>query len=312
MPRPRRVHLLIRAPRVHVDPADVESLRTRIRKLDPRIKVIRIKDRHRRVRRIWWALRPTMVFAIGPLKHFRPLRGHLFGGQLLPKSEQLRRLEAAGIPVPRWALVTKDSQPDLEDFEPYVVVKPDMAGRGADVIIRRKERVRWKPRVAKAGDIEGNDDLLVNSFIYTGTHPRSYRVVTLFGKALVAYRIDADPTRPALPSASAFREVSGLNIVSSSKGCTIRLHKDDEVIALAERTAQALPEVPLLGVDVVREVPSGHLYVLEVNPSGWTWHLSSASARQIREESGEDPYAQLHGLDRAAEVLVQTTRRYAR
>jgi len=311
MRRPRRVHLLICGPRGHIGPADVEGIRTRIRKLDPRIRVIPIKDRYRRMRRIRWALRPTMVFAIGPLKRFRPLRGHLFQGQFLPKSEQMRRLEAAGIPVPRWALLTKDSQPELEDFEPYVVVKPDVAGRGADVIICRKGRVRWKTRVAKTGDFAGNDDRLVNSFVYTGTHPRSYRVVTLFGKALVAYRADADPARPALPNASAFREVPGLNIVSSSKGCTIRLHKDDEIIALAERTAQALPEVPLQGVDVVREVPSGRLYVLEVNPAGWTWHLSSPSARQIREESGEDPYAQLNGLDRAAEVLVEMTRRYA-
>lgn len=43
----------------------------------------------------------------------------------------------------------------------------------------------------------------------------------------------------------------GMSIVSSGKGCSFTLHQDKEVIGLAERAHSALPNIPLLGVDII-------------------------------------------------------------
>jgi len=75
------------------------------------------------------------------------------------------------------------------------------------VKVYRRNRVRWKPRATGIGRKEDNDDRIVQEFIYTGPWPTSYRVVTLFGTSLVAYRVDADRDRPGLPSRYGFGDV---------------------------------------------------------------------------------------------------------
>ena len=175
----------------------------------------------------------------------------------------------------------------------------------------RKGKVRWKPRQVECFST-GGADRIVQEFVYTGPWPVSYRVVTLFGEALIAYRIEADNARRPLPDRYAFKEASGITIVSNSKGCSILLHEDEEVIRLAERAHGAFPDLALLGVDVIREQPSGKLHVLEVNASGWTWHFSSPDGQRIRRETGGDPYAQMNGLERAARILAGRAVAFAR
>ena len=80
---------------------------------------------------------------------------------------------------------------------------------------------------------------------------------------------------------------------------------DTEIIALGEHAHQAFPECPLLGVDIIRESQSGRLYVLEVNPHGAVWHLSSPLAKSMDPEHVRKLYAQFNALDRAAEVMIE-------
>ena len=109
-------------------------------------------------------------------------------------------MQKIGIPVPRWALVTPDTAPDLNDFGPYVVVKPDWSGQGADVKIMRRGRVRWRPPTTDyTKRLQGDrGNWLVQEFIYTGQQPVSYRVTTLFGEPLWAWQIQADTARRPL------------------------------------------------------------------------------------------------------------------
>jgi len=68
----------------------------------------------------------------------------------------------------------------------------------------------------------------------------------------------------------------------------------------------------VLGVDIIRDVHSGKLYVLEVNPHGNVWHLSSPFVRKVDPEYVRARYAQFNALDRAANLLIQKTRSDAR
>jgi hypothetical protein len=306
------IHLALIPRRDHLD--DFVRIAELVRAEDPAVRPVILEDRRSRLRQLLLARRPTFLFAIGPLQRFEPLRGCVRAAHSIPKSEECAALERAGIPVPRWALLTADEAPDLSEFGPYVVVKPDASGRGADVKVYRRNRVRWKPRATGIGRKEGNDDRIVQEFIYTGPCPTSYRVVTLFGTSLVAYRIDADRNRPGLPSRYGFGDVGSAQptIVSNSRGCRIVLDSDPDVIKLAELAHAALPDHPLLGVDIVRDADTGTLYVLELNTIGWTWHLSTRDARRIARETGGDPYAQMNGLERAACVLARKARELAR
>src|SRR6478752_3189314 len=75
---------------------------------------------------------------------------------------------------------------------------------------------------------------------------------------------------------------------------------DPEIVALGERAHEAFPECPVLGVDIIRESQTGRLYVLEVNPHGAVWHLSSPLARKMDPKHVRDLYTQFNALDRAA------------
>ncbi|MBC8040449.1 MAG: hypothetical protein H7Y06_07905, partial [Opitutaceae bacterium] len=86
----------------------------------------------------------------------------------------------------------------------------------------------------------------------------------------------------ALPADGDFRKSSGLSVVSSGKGCTFSDPFDAEVVAFAEKASWAFPEIPLMGIDVVRRVPDGKLFVLELNASGYCFHLTSETGRKIQ------------------------------
>lgn len=260
--------------------------------------------------------RPTLTFSPAPLRAFRPPRGPVFQGLPLSKHEEYAALDRAGVPVPRWALLTRTSAPDLSAFGPYVVVKPDRGGRGADVKIKRKGRVRWsRPKTtlaAAAGRAEC--DWIVQEFVYSGPHPVSYRVASLFGEPLWSWKVEADPARRALENRHDFRggeDGGGMSIVSSGRGCRFSLVRDEEVWALARLAHRAFPDIGLIGVDILRDADTGQLFVIEVNAIGLTWHLSSSVGRRIQQDFGFDLDAHFDARRRAARILADEVRRRA-
>jgi hypothetical protein len=205
--------------------------------------------------------------------------------------------------------------PDLASFGPYVVVKPDIGGRGAEVKVKRKTRVRWKPPVTHFAQRRKVLDWVVQEFVYTGPWPVSYRVATLFGRPLYAWRVEADRNRRPLRGPDKFGEGGehggGMSICSSGGGCTFQLCNDPEILDLAAQAHTAFPSIPLLGTDILREHGTGRLYIIEVNANGAVWHFSSRTGRSIQAHARFDLARQFDGLRRAAEVLTEVARRRA-
>lgn len=278
---------------------DLHRIAALLREIEPGILPRVLPDRRLRLRRLRFAARPTMVFCPVALQRFRPLRGAVFQGRALSKSEEYEALERARVPVPRWTRLRK---PDLTGFPPYVVVKPDRGMRGAEVRIMRRGRAaeRDDPR------------LLAQEFVYTGPWPVSYRVTTLFGKVIWSWKVEASRSRDPVWNPEAFDRHSGVSVVSSGKGCTFRPHDDEEVLRFGESAHAAFPEVPLLGVDVLRDVRTGRLFVAEVNASGWAWHYSSPTGLKIQREFGIDLEAQFGGFRNVASILAAKTLAAAR
>ena len=155
---------------------------------------------------------------------------------------------------------------------------------------------------------------MVQEFIYTGPWPVSYRVATLFGQALWSWRVAASRDRRALRGADVFADGpsgGGMSIVSTGAGCRFSLNYEQDVIALAEKAHAAFPDIPLIGVDIIREQPSGKLFLIEANACGQTWHFNGAKGRAIQSSFGFDLESQFDGLRKAAHVLIDQTRRRA-
>jgi hypothetical protein len=150
---------------------------------------------------------------------------------------------------------------------------------------------------------------LAQEFVYTGPWPHSYRVATLFAQTLWSLRIEASHARAPLCSRSDFH---GQSIVSSGQGCSLAPWNDSAVIALAERASAALPHVPLLGVDILRDADTGELFVIELNSLGYSWPFSSAAGRRAQAEFGFDLSAQFDGRRKAARLLARACAEHAR
>ncbi|HTQ39314.1 MAG TPA: hypothetical protein VMJ32_09810 [Pirellulales bacterium] len=309
------LNLILMAKRRRAHSQDFPAIAQKIRELAPDIKPIILTDRYYDY--LWPApwLRPALTVAPAQLQRYHPLRGYLCQNRLFKKSTEYALMEQFGVPVPRWALVTENQSPDLTGFGPYVVVKPDLGCRGAEVKIKRQGRVRWKPPANKMAVRRGNLDLIAQEFIYTGSWPVSYRVTTLFGRVLFSWKVEAARTRRPLSSPVGFNvgdaNGGGMAITSSGPGCRFELCYDEDVLKLGQRAHAAFPNHPLLGFDIIRESPSAKLYVIEANSGGDVWHFSSATGLSIQRDNNLDFAAQFDGLRRAALTLIAETRRRA-
>jgi hypothetical protein len=305
--------VLPRAIRLH----DLAALAERIEKRAPDIEVA-VAGRHRlqQWKLLPYALRPTLTIGFGWLHRARFLCGRILHCPRLSKHEELTRLRAAGISVPDWVVIEPGTRLDPELWGPYVVVKPSVGGRGRDIRIRRTGRVRYEPPESFPSEhMIQLGPLLAQRFVYTGPWAVSYRVLTLFGRALYCWRAEQSHQKRRLESRWRFKgdeSGGGIQIIAPSMTSTYTLAHDEELIALAERAHRlAFPDYPYLGFDLLRDADTGQVWVIEANSGGDVWHLSSSMGRSLQRAHGIDLYSQLGALDRAAGRLIETTRQHA-
>jgi uncharacterized protein (DUF362 family) len=84
--------------------------------------------------------------------------------------------------------------------------------------------------------------------------------------------------------------------------------RDPDILALAAAAYRAMPEAAQQACDILRDA-NGALHILEINPGGGTWMLSSANASGYREALGiEDLAAQFDAFQVCARELIARTR----
>ena len=129
-------------------------------------------------------------------------------------------------------------------------------------------------------------------------------------EVLFCHRAEGDNDLQPLENRYGFAGGDRIPVTIGANG-SWTLCNDPEILDLARRAHAALPDVPLLGIDIVRDKETGRLYVLETNPGGWTWGLSPATGRTCT-ISGSDLARQFDGVRRAARILVERARLEAR
>jgi hypothetical protein len=301
------LNLLIVQTQPEQDPSDWIAIKQRIERNAPDIEVRIAENRHRNpVTARWQVRRPSLVFSPVRLMDFVPRGGAVYCGHILGKDEQLRRLSSIGVLTPRTATLSSVSSFDPTEWGEYVVVKPNNLNSGAGVKL-----VRTIDLSARYDELTAafNDQYLVEPYIDHSEdgYPTEYRVLSMFGRALYCACNRWGNKRPPLAEIAA----DPLGVIASNNktmGGRIRsVCNDAEIISLGQRAHEAFPECPVIGVDIIRESQSGRLYMLEVNPHGAVWHLSSSLGKKNPEHFRE-LYAQFNALDLAADLLIQKTR----
>ncbi len=295
--------------------ADLSEIRRHVTDIDPTIETFIVPSTERNsFSRRRAAIRPTLVVSNGMITDFRPGRGKVYQGFPIPKSEELRRLAAVGVPIPRTAILTPDLRLDETEWGEFVLVKPsDIAtsshGRGFQLM--RTRRVRFVHPRHYPPDHPGRlGPMIVQQFIETGEELTTYRVLTFFGAPLYAQlnRGDRQAFDRTADDAAIERTLVALQAADARHA---ELIADPEILALAKAAHEALPEIPLKGCDILREASTGRLYVIELNCGGNTWHFSSRYSMSFRERYGAEfelqRRQQFDALRTAARVLVERT-----
>lgn len=306
---PTRNLLIVQSP-PEQDPADWIAVKQIIERKAPDIEVRIATNRQRNsVTSRWQVKRPSLVFSPVRLIDYEPRGGAIYCGHVLGKAEELRRLAAIGIPIPKTELLSPVSTLDPAAWGEYVVVKANGLNSGEGVRLVRT--VDLPARYAELSAAMGGDQLLVEPYIDHSDdgRPSLYRLLILFGRTLYCvYTQWAEKRRPLAEIACDPQGIIASN-ANEVDGRVVRtLCTDPDVISLAERAHLAFPECPVLGVDIIRDTATGQLYMLEVNAHGAVWHLSSRLAKDMGPDHLRERYAQFNALERTADVLIEKTR----
>jgi hypothetical protein len=262
----------------------------------------------------WQLSRPSLVFSPCNLVNYRPAGGKIYVGDDMDKLEQIRRLDFAGIPVPRSVVLIPGLSLDPAAWGEYVLVKPasKISSYGRSIKLARPETVgaRFEELTAR-----GQEKMLVQQLIdATDEAGRlvAYRALTMFERPLFVYRSRQVKPRPPL----AVIHDWGSNIIAhntAAKGVKREreMVEEADVLDLAARAARAVREFPVLGLDIIRERSTGGLYVLETNSGGNVWHLSSSLGLRYPHKQRRKLYNQFGALDVAADALIEKTRQEA-
>ena len=290
------------------DVGDFETIKAIIEDAAPDIEVfIASNDIRSSLTRKRAATRPTLVFSPIRLLEFRPDRGKIYQGRPMSKLEEMQRLAAAGLPVPIFEEIRPGATLSVEDFGPFVVVKPSdaFASWGQGIELRRTREVEYRaPGEFPDGHPGRKAPMVAQKFIDCGK-AMTCRVLTLFGATLFTYCRQS--TRDlALDPAKAVYEPS--DFMPAQPDRIAYVARDPDILALAAAAYRAVPEAALQACDILRDA-NGGLHILEINPGGGTWMLSSASADGYREALGiADLAAEFDAFHVCARELIARTR----
>jgi hypothetical protein len=303
-------NLILVAESRHMDAGDFERIAQQIRASTDTIEVFVVENGSLNMRIARRAADlPTLVVCPARLDMFRPRRGRIFQGQWIGKIEELKRMDAAGLPVPAWRAVTPGTVMDAAEWGSAVVVKPSYGGANRDITLMRPSAVRFVDPKNLADDHRGKLGVMIaQTFIDTGPQLPEYRVLCLFGEPLYAIALKSPASiAPDWPPKLA----EPLNLSALLKDRAIAFTEEPDVLALARRIHAAMPDIATTGCDIIREKKSGKLFVMEANCKGLSWHLSSTLGRKQQAESGLNFFDQFGAIEVAARVLVERTRELA-
>jgi hypothetical protein len=259
---------------------------------------------------------PTLIASFHTYYRLVPKRGRIYCAFAIEKQVQAELFQKAGVLTPKTALFYFGKRLDEASWGELIVLKPvHVNSSGLGIHLVRTARVHKLARQDfPAVHPIHSDRYIVQSFIDTGECPYHYRALTMFGETLSLRRNTRVARRPALSGndETLFKAVIASNAEAVPWETSRELISDPEIMAFARRMHEALPGIPVLGCDILRDISSGKLYALEANAGGNTWMFSSPAGQAARAAFGKQGMIDQFGAwDVAAHALVKKTRQEA-
>ena len=271
---------------------------------------------------------PTLVVAFTPQFRLRIRRGTVLSNHQIAKLSQNETFQKAGIPTPPMLPFRFGMMLDPVLFGDFVLIKPmdlELTSNAIGIQLFRRHRLeRMEPRDFPLDHPihRAREGYLVQKYIDTGPYPAYHRTQTIFGKVMYSWHTTLQTLRVPLDAPDSDIEQAVIDIKGEGEKDR-RLLKFPDVERLAEKVHAQFPDIPILGCDIIRDHATQALYVLECNPGGNTWHISSKIGEQVRftignvKENGPERAHQLGrrklieqygAFDVAAKALVEKTR----
>jgi len=305
---------------------DFQDIAHRIHRINPTIEIFALSAAIKvRLPQSDWMF-PTLTVVLQKSFSLPVLRGPVLRNISIGKFGQQDLFRSNRIATPPAQPFSFGMALDPIVFGNFVILKPgDLAktSKGDRVFLFRRKRLaslHEKDLPPEHPLRMDRESYIVQRFIDTGRFPCHYRVQTMFGRVLYCWRQTLHAERPPLDAADSVIESA---VVASQGGeRTFELAAEQDVLELACAVHRALPDTPILGVDIVRDAASGKLYVLECNAGGNTWHFSSEMGEACRASLGGFPGCtpeeadaqgrlalinQFGAFQRVAEVLAELT-----
>jgi glutathione synthase/RimK-type ligase-like ATP-grasp enzyme len=210
--------------------------------------------------------------------------------------------------VPETVVIEPDTRLDESKWGPFTVIKPISGKQGEGISLMRTKDVRWTDTSLLPKDHHRHGKvLLAQRYVNTGPHLKSYRVMTVLGRPVYS-RISTAVGEHPDPYLSDALE---MDVAANGVERIIAMNDDPEIVDLAKSIHSRLPNIPLMGIDIIREHDTGKLFALEYNSRGSTWHISSNYGLKYQRKHGLDYKSQFNALDTITDALIETTRKRA-
>jgi len=244
---------------------------------------------------------PTLIFSPVPLDLPDQFRGTRLIAQSMTKMKEYELLARENLPFPKSKYISTLADLDDLDLGERFVIKPNDGMQGKGVILVTAAACKDIVR-SKFG--ENNLDLIAQKVISTGPKPTSYRVFSVLGEVIYCVKYESRTVDVEQSIAEAnFAPIAA----NSMHGRFMELVNDQEIVELGERIHRLFPMMPVLGQDIVRDIDTQALYIMELNSGGWTWHLSSNFGNRFRRQFKLDYYGQFNALEKITRTLARFT-----
>lgn len=259
---------------------------------------------------------PTLTVALTSKFRIPIKRGPILKNFAISKLAQQEIFRKNGIATPPATPFRFGMKLDPILFGDFVILKPadlSLTSNGQGIHVFRRTRTEnltitsFPPSHPIRRTRQG---YIVQRFVDTGLYPLSYRATTFLGEVMTLERFEGEEATPSLKAPD--EEIERANFAPKDKR-HFSFSDDPQVMTFARQIAAAFPNIPLLGIDIIKST-SQKLYVLEVNAGGNTWHYSSKMWADDRKKNPEyymNMRTQFGAFDIAARRLTETTLKLA-
>lgn len=243
-------------------------------------------------------LRPDIFDFIPGPQFFAPERS---------KTQLLKALIQAGLPVPHSQPFNSNATPGQEQFGPYIAIKTTAPGttRAYGITVcKTADFAALKPEIENLyqSDIAKGYMPVLQQYVPTGPNPCHTRITTFLGSPIVCFTTTAIlPFDPAKMSGIAQGEATS----NFKEERARQLVEDEGFVALARKVAAIFPETSVLSIDMVRCADTRKIYCLEANQGNLSV-LSAPICESLRRDLGaSEVLAQFSAYDTMASRIVE-------